>query len=38
VLTETDVEAIKPVRYTRKVWDGRGLLGNNYCKATTPIW
>jgi hypothetical protein len=25
VLTETEVEAIKPVRYARKVWDGRGL-------------
>ncbi len=25
MLTETEVEAIKPVRYERKVWDGRGL-------------
>jgi hypothetical protein len=25
MLTETEVEAIKPVRYARKVWDGRGL-------------
>jgi hypothetical protein len=25
VLTETEVEAIKPVRYAHKVWDGRGL-------------
>jgi Arm DNA-binding domain len=25
VLTEAEVEAIKPVRYARKVWDGRGL-------------
>jgi hypothetical protein len=25
MLTETEVEAIKPVHYARKVWDGRGL-------------
>jgi hypothetical protein len=25
MLTETEVEAIKPVRYAYKVWDGRGL-------------
>jgi hypothetical protein len=25
VRTDTDVEVIKPVRYERKVWDGRGL-------------
>jgi hypothetical protein len=25
MLTESEVEAIKPVRYARKVWDGRGL-------------
>jgi hypothetical protein len=25
MLTEVEVEAIKPVRYARKVWDGRGL-------------
>jgi Arm DNA-binding domain len=25
MLTEIEVEAIKPVRYARKVWDGRGL-------------
>jgi hypothetical protein len=25
MLTEAEVEAIKPVRYARKVWDGRGL-------------
>jgi Arm DNA-binding domain len=25
MLTEAEVEAIKPVRYERKVWDGRGL-------------
>src|ERR1700678_398796 len=25
VLTESEVEAIKPVRYARKVWHGRGL-------------
>jgi Arm domain-containing DNA-binding protein len=25
MLTEAEVEAIKSVRYERKVWDGRGL-------------
>jgi Arm DNA-binding domain len=25
MLTEADIQAIKPVRYARKVWDGRGL-------------
>jgi Arm DNA-binding domain len=25
MLTEAEIEAIKPVRYARKVWDGRGL-------------
>ena len=25
MLTETEVEALRPVRYERKVWDGRGL-------------
>jgi Arm DNA-binding domain len=25
MLTETEVEAIKPVRSARKIWDGRGL-------------
>jgi hypothetical protein len=25
MLTETEVEAIKPVRHARKAWDGRGL-------------
>ena len=25
MLTENEVEAIKPVRYARKIWDGRGL-------------
>jgi hypothetical protein len=25
MLTETEVDAIKPVRYARKIWDGRSL-------------